>query len=96
VQLNWTELAEEDLTDIEAYIAKDNSQVVAFDVVFKIINTTERLLREHPESGRLGRLGSTRELVIDGTPYLTIYRVTEAVEVLRVLHGSQQCPPDDE
>jgi len=96
VQLNWTEPAEEDLADIEAYIAEDNSPVVAIDVVFKIIDTTERLLREHPESGRLGRLRSTRELVINGTPYLTIYRVTEAVEVLRVLHGAQQWPPDDE
>jgi len=68
VQLNWTEPAKEDLVDIEAYIAEDNSLVVAIDVVLKIIDTTERLLREHPESGRLGRLRSTRELVIDGTP----------------------------
>jgi len=96
VQLNWTESAEEDLEDVEAYIAEDNSPVVALDIVFKIIDTIESLLKEHPESGRSGRVPNTRELVIDGTPYLAVYHITEEVEILRVLHGAQQWPPDDE
>ena len=93
MQLNWTEPAEEDLEEIESYIAKQNSPVVALDIAFKIINTTERVLRGHPKSGRLGRLGNTRELVIDGTPYLAVYRISETVEILRVIHGAQQWPP---
>ena len=34
----------------------------------------EQLIR-YPESGRIGRVEGTRELVIDRAPYITAYRV---------------------
>jgi plasmid stabilization system protein ParE len=43
-----------------------------------------RLLK-HPRIGRDGRVRGTRELVITMAPYIVIYRVTERVEILRVL-----------
>jgi len=86
-------LAFADLDHIETYIAEDNSPPVAIDVVLRIIDTVDIVLPEHPEAGRIGRVENTRELVIDGTPFLVIYRITRAVELLRVLHGAQQWPP---
>lgn len=95
MQLKWTRASLADLDAVEEYIAEDNSPVVAMDVVFKILDTTERILLEHPEAGRIGREVDTRELVIDGTPFVAIYQVTERVEILRVMHGAQQWPPGD-
>ena len=53
-------------------------------------------LLEHPEMGRPGRTKNTRELVIGRTPFIIVYRVrpkAERIELLRLLHGSQQWPP---
>jgi plasmid stabilization system protein ParE len=48
---------------------------------------------EFPASGRTGRIARTRELVINGTPYVAAYAVTEiTVRILRVLHGAQEWP----
>lgn len=50
-------------------------------------------LRDNPRRGRAGRIVGTRELVLAGTAYLMIYRVSAgAIEVLRVLHGAQRWP----
>ncbi len=55
-------------------------------------------LQDHPDMGRIGRAKGTRELVIQRTPFILVYRVqTKAsrVEVLRVLHGAQMWPPGE-
>jgi plasmid stabilization system protein ParE len=58
----------------------------------RIMAATRRLV-DFPASGRVGRIAGTRELVINGTPYIAAYAVTEtAVRVLRVLHGAQEWP----
>jgi toxin ParE1/3/4 len=93
VQLKWTDLADTDLEKIEAHIAQENSPVVAIDVVMNIIDSTHLILPDHPRAGRQGRLKNTRELVIDGVPFIVIYREnisTNHIEVLRVLHDAQQ------
>lgn len=95
MQLKWTDLAAEDLDQIEASIAEENSPVVAIDVVLKVINTSELVLSSHPSAGRSGRVKDTRELVIDGIPFIVIYRFMERlreVQILRVLHDAQQWP----
>ena len=95
MQLKWTDLAESDLEKIEAHIAQDNSPTVVIDVVMNIIDSTNLILPEHPRAGRQGRLKNTRELVIDGLPFIVIYREnisTNYIEVLRVLHNAQQWP----
>jgi toxin ParE1/3/4 len=95
VQLKWTDLATADLVDIEHNITQDNSPRVAIDVVINILDTTELMLSEHPTAGRLGRVKETRELVIDGIPFIVVYRMLERAEIqiLRVLHDAQQWPP---
>jgi toxin ParE1/3/4 len=97
VQLKWTDLAEVDLDRIEDYISQENDRVVAIDVVLKVINTTELILPNHPHAGRLGRLKGTRELVVDGVPFVVIYRIVESLnqlQILRVMHDSRRWPPE--
>ena len=91
--IKWTDLASDDLDAIQSYIVKENSPSVAIDVVLKIMNVTELVLANHPNAGRFGRLKDTRELIIDGVPFIVIYRqLDNQVQVLRVLHDSQQWP----
>lgn len=55
-------------------------------------------LQEHPDMGRAGRVKGTRELVIQRTSFILVYRVrprAKCIEVLRVLHGAQQWPPGE-
>ena len=77
------------------YITEENCLTVAIDVVLKVINTAELILLSHPSAGRLGRVKGTRELVIDGVPFVLIYRHHRSLnqlQILRVLHDSQQWP----
>ncbi|TBC89898.1 type II toxin-antitoxin system RelE/ParE family toxin (plasmid) [Rhizobium leguminosarum] len=58
-----------------------------------VIRHQAKMLADHPEAGRSGRLNGTRELVIPRTAFLLIYRIdtkTQRVEILRLLHGAQQ------
>ncbi len=50
-------------------------------------------LRMFPLSGRIGRVGGTRELVVQRTPYIVIYSSNGIVVLLRILHGAQRWPP---
>lgn len=95
MQIKWTDLAESDLDKIEAHIAQENSPIVAIDVVMNIIDSAYLIRPDHPRAGRQGRFKNTRELVIDGVPFIVIYREhirTDSIEVLRVLHDAQQWP----
>lgn len=52
-------------------------------------------LSTYPELGRAGRKQGTRELVISRTSFVVIYRIKldeKRIEILRVLHSSQQWP----
>lgn len=95
MQLKWTDLADIDLEKIEAHITQENSPIVAIDVVINIIDSVHLILPDHPRAGRQGRLKNTRELVIDGIPFIVVYREyisTNCIEILRVLHDAQQWP----
>jgi toxin ParE1/3/4 len=95
VRLKWTDLADIDLEKIESHIAEDNSPLVAIAVVMNIIDSVHLILPEHPSAGRQGRVKNTRELVIDGIPFIVVYRehvTTNCIAILRVLHDAQQWP----
>jgi len=94
LRLRWTRLAERDLDDIADYIGLD-SPAAAARVILELIEQTETLLTRHAALGRAGRLLGTRELVIQGLPYVIAYRVRDNdVEILRVLHTSRRWPDD--
>ncbi|MDQ3560136.1 MAG: type II toxin-antitoxin system RelE/ParE family toxin [Pseudomonadota bacterium] len=54
------------------------------------------LIREHPESGRPGRVAGTRELPVVRTPNILVYvRSGDRVEIARLLHGAQNWPSEE-
>ncbi|ANL36726.1 toxin-antitoxin system toxin RelE/ParE family protein (plasmid) [Rhizobium phaseoli] len=56
-----------------------------------VIRHQAKMLADHPEAGRSGRLQGTKELVIPRTAFLLIYRIdrkAQRVEILRLLHGA--------
>ena len=94
MQLQWTEPATQDLDRIEGYISRENSPIVAIDVVLRVIGTVETILPGHPRAGRIGRVTDTRELVVEGVPFIVIYRQvgSDQSQVIRVLHDALQRP----
>lgn len=75
------------------YIAQDNPNA-AIEQGDLIAHHVGQLI-DYPELGRSGRKQGTRELVIGGTPFIAVYRVkpkAKRIELLRILHGSQQWP----
>jgi toxin ParE1/3/4 len=74
-ELAWTDVALQDLDDIASYIVLDSPRS-AEKVVRRIVETVAALAY-HPKMGRAGRDGSTRELVVSGTPYIAVYRLRE-------------------
>ena len=94
MQLQWTEPATQDLDKIEEYISRENSPIVAIDVVLRVIETVETILAAHPRTGRIGRVTDTREFVVEGVPFIVIYKHagSDKLQVIRVLHDAQQWP----
>jgi toxin ParE1/3/4 len=89
----WSVAAVADREEIFDYIAADSPQAAI--LVDERIQRQIRILAKFPEGGRGGRVEGTRELVIQRTPYLVVYRVTrERVHILRVLHGARRWPED--
>lgn len=91
MKVEWHPLAQADLAEVMKYIAGESH-----DAAYRIhdeIRSQVGMLASHPEIGRLGRVGGTRELVIAGTPYIAAYRVTRnSVTILRLLHGARRWP----
>jgi len=80
--------AAENLDEEAEYIAADDP-AAAIRLVAKIRAATSHL-GKFPSSGRVGRIPGTRELVVAGTPYIVIYRVSKKnVEILRVFHAAR-------
>jgi addiction module RelE/StbE family toxin len=93
LRLEWSVFALEDRDGIFDYIEEDSPRAAV--VVDDRIRTQVRQLLQSPETGRLGRVEGTRELVISRTPYIAAYRITgDTVRILRVLHGAQQWPDE--
>jgi toxin ParE1/3/4 len=94
VSVDWSPRALSDRAAALRHIAKD-SRRAAQQQGDRIIAQVDSLLA-HPFLGRVGRMRGTRELIIAGTPFLAIYRISprsQQVEILRVIHGAQQWPP---
>ena len=87
----WLHRAMNDRDAQMDFIGQDNplAAITAGDAIAAQIST----LADQPEIGRPGRRAGTRELVISRTPFVAVYRIAGGrIEVLRLLHGSQQWP----
>ena len=91
-RVEWRPMAREDLRGIVRYIGKDNpARAKRFG---KDLRDKTKLLAQHPELGRPGRLPDIRELVAHSN-YIVFYRVLaedHTVQILRVKHAAQQTP----
>lgn len=91
MKLHWTGEAQDDLANIQEYIAQD-SPAAAARVVATIFNFTEEQL-SLPRIGRQGRIAGTFELVIPKLPYTVPYRIVDdEIHILRVYHQSRLWP----
>ena len=95
--VKWTAQARKDRNRQLLYIADKNPRaaITQGDLIYRNV----AILREHPQMGRPGREPATRELVVLHTPFVIIYRIDEKaqqIDILRLLHGAQQWPPDEE
>jgi addiction module RelE/StbE family toxin len=88
--VRWTRRALADLDEIQDFIAEDSPRA-AYEVARDIAAGADGLA-DHPHLGRAGRVRGTRELVIAHLPYIVVYRVTDQVEVLAVVHMARDWP----
>ena len=90
--VRWTKPAADDLSHICDYTEKRFGAAQARRAALTIYDSAGAL-KDMPLRGRAGRKPGTRELTVAGFPFVIIYRAgKEAVEVVRILHGSQQWP----
>ena len=91
MNLSWSPEAAADFAGLVSYIHEDNPS--AAEQVAQAISERIASLVSFPKLGRSGRIRGTRELVLSPLPFIAVYRVTdEAVEIVRLLHGSQPWP----
>jgi toxin ParE1/3/4 len=80
-----------DLEELAACIAQDSEQTAGR--VETRIHEAVRLLRELPGMGRPGRVIGTRELIVQRTSYILVYRIQSAIiRILRVFRGARRWP----
>lgn len=87
----WTKTAEESLQrNIEYYAEED--PVTAYRIFDEVFDRAG-ILDDNHDIGRAGRMKGTRELVINGTPFILVYQVNpNDVLILNLLHGAQKWP----
>lgn len=91
MQIHWTIDARSDLSEISAYIARDNSSA-AIKTIIRIVKVAE-FLSSHPSLGRYGRVNETKEFIISGTPFILVYRINRTkIDILRVFHAARKWP----
>ncbi len=93
MRIEWSRFALEDRDLIFDYVANESPQAaIAIDLE---IEHQISLLATFPDSGRIGRVSETRELIINRTPYIAAYMSKiDTVVVLRILHSAQIWPDD--
>jgi len=81
-------LAKRRLEEIQHYIAKDNPRG-AIAMRDRIVRAFGRIA-EFPKSGRTTDIINRREMVVTGTPYIILYRLTpKEIQIANIKHGKQ-------
>jgi toxin ParE1/3/4 len=87
----YTSLAREDMMHLLNFIGSESPKS-ALEILNKIESQILNL-KLHPEIGRPGRVASTRELVITGTPFIVPYQVrSNTLVILRIYHSRRKWP----
>ena len=92
--LVWTRHANQQLDDLLAWLNGNATPEISLTIAERILGTVQ-LLQGMARLGRPGRIPSSRELVIRGTPYVLAYRIQlDAIYVIGIQHGAQRWPKD--
>jgi addiction module RelE/StbE family toxin len=92
MQIIWHTVARGDLEGIYEYIFKDNPTAAksTTDTIRMVIETQLPLF---PLCGRLGKIDTTRELVVPKTSFVVVYTVIdEQIFILAIKHTAQRWP----
>jgi toxin ParE1/3/4 len=91
MNLEWGPQARHDLNELISYIAEESVQTA--QLVADRIDKAVELMTLMPRAGRRGRVAGTRELVVQRTAYLLVYRFqSSTIRILRVLRGARRWP----
>ncbi len=89
--IEWAESAHRDLASILTYFSEIQEKDVGQNLVNRLFSAVE-LLDRFPNSGRPGLVDGTRELVVPDQSYVVVYKVTDHVKIVRVLHVRRMRP----
>ena len=88
MRIKWRVLAVSDLASIRDHIAEENPDA-SRTVIERVLRSVERL-EAFPRSGRPGQVEGTREVVVQGLPYIVVYTHDDvSVDIIAVFHGAQ-------
>ncbi|PTU63510.1 plasmid stabilization protein [Chromobacterium sp. Panama] len=91
MRLVWLRSALQNLQQEAEFIAEENPAAAA--ALVRAVRAATKHLADFPETGRPGRVPGTRELVLEGFPYLIPYRVKDGqVQILRIFHTRRRPP----
>lgn len=89
--IKYLDLALDDVAGIIDWIAEDSP--VAADRIARRIRADIDRLADQPGMGRPGRVGGTRELVINKGRHVAAYRVrSQVIEIIAVLDARREWP----
>ena len=89
MRVEWRPEARAELRAILEYIIERN--VAAANDLNEAIEAATTALPDHPLLYRIGRVSGTREIVVHPN-YLVVYRISDWIEVVTVLHARQKYP----
>jgi toxin ParE1/3/4 len=89
MRVEWRPEARAELRAILEYIIERN--VAAANDLNEAIEAATTALPDHPLLYRIGRVPGTREIVVHPN-YLVVYRISDWIEVVTVLHARQKYP----
>lgn len=84
----WSRRAARNMFSIRRYIEQFNPEAARSTA--KRILESVRAVSEHPQIGRVGPDGRSRQFPVPGTPYLLVYIIRDrTLEIAAILHGAQ-------
>ena len=91
MKIQWSAASVRHLREVVDYLEGESSGG-AMTTRLRIMKIVKQLSLM-PYSGRVGRVEGTREAVVNRSPYIVVYQVTEhAIEISRIFHGAQDWP----
>ncbi|MBC7520291.1 MAG: type II toxin-antitoxin system RelE/ParE family toxin [Sandarakinorhabdus sp.] len=90
--LSWSPASRRDIARIAAWLSTIDADVARTTV--RTIRESSWRLREYPLSGPAAGTTGYRKLIVNGTPYLLVYRLhAGGVEIIRVRHAHENWSP---